>query len=215
MSCKIKRARPTSKLPGILVGMVLCCCIIETNATAQITGQSSSGTEYRENGQLVCTGVMARMFNGDLIKRVTQSWESVGAETRSCVVRRTKTSVDQLIGQCIDPADNRVSRYVDTCRKEVEEARLAREAEERRRAAAQATRERAEARRQALIAQYGKNIATTILAGEVVNGMTAEQVVASVGKPQSKETIPPNFELWSYRDKRIALRDGQVSHVDQ
>jgi hypothetical protein len=197
----------------------------------------SARAEFRENGQLVCTGAMAAVFNKQLIATVNQSWAQIDAETQQCVASRAGASPAQLAARCIAANDSRVAGYVQACRQTIESARQAREAEGRRvaaqreaearrnaaqaearekeRQAVAAEKQRAEIRRAELIEKYGEQTADAIVAGKVIKDMPGEAVIAVRGPPPRKETIPPAYELWIYGTDRIALTNGKVTFVGQ
>ena len=70
-----------------------------------------------------------------------------------------------------------------------------------------------EAEPQALAAGQRSNIAEAIEAGQVLEGMSAEQVTLARGAPARKEVIPPDAELWHYADGEVAFSKGAVSYV--
>jgi outer membrane protein assembly factor BamE (lipoprotein component of BamABCDE complex) len=49
-----------------------------------------------------------------------------------------------------------------------------------------------------------------IIAGEAVEGMTAEQVVASLGGPKGIERTADGFEYWDYPSMVLRFKDGQL-----
>lgn len=186
-------AVPVLALP---LGAVLLVALI-------LAAPVAAETSYTVNGRPVCTGALAELFNKSLIERIKASWAALDSEIRDCVGRRTGASTAQLVGQCVSASDPGVMPHIQSCQQAAEAARRTREA-----------RARAEARRRALVDRYGESVADSILAGRLLNSMTAEQVVETLGQPMRKDRIPPNFELWIYHNKRVALRDGQVTHFE-
>lgn len=70
-----------------------------------------------------------------------------------------------------------------------------------------------QARRRELTAQHGADVAEAILAGNVVKGMSMEQVRLARGEPIRKDVIPPDAELWHYPAGEVAFSAGRVSYV--
>lgn len=213
---------------------------IRTTFVALLLTATMAGTaqaEFRENGELVCTGAMAAVFNKQVIARVNQSWTQVDVETQQCVAARVGASPAQLAARCIAANDSRVSGYVQACRQTIENARQAREAEARRvaaqreaeakknaalaearekeRQAMAAEKQRVETRRAELTEKYGEQTADAIIARKVIRDMPGEAVIEVRGPPQRKEAIPPSYELWIYGADRIALTNGKVTFVGQ
>jgi hypothetical protein len=73
------------------------------------------------------------------------------------------------------------------------------------------TAEQREARLRELRIKFGER-AEIIIAGNVLMGMTKEEVLEAKGKPNRMDSIPPNYELWAYFPDRIAFTDGRVTH---
>lgn len=189
------------------------------------------------NGQPVCSGLLASIFNRGAAERVARSWAQIEPETQNCVAQRTGSPVSQLAARCIGADDQRIVVHIQACRQataqarklkedEVRRAAAQREDEARRATAQRDAREReriaeeqakikAEERKRTLNEKYGAVIADHILAGRVVKNMTEEQVLEAAGQPSRKERIPPNFELWIYRNQRIAILNGRVTHAGE
>jgi hypothetical protein len=192
---------------------------------ASVPFASAALADYRENGELVCSGAMARMFNKSIIESTQQAWAQVDPEVRSCLVRSNLNPAN-FADRCIKPDDHRAAQYVNACRQLVERERQARDAEQRRvaaqnearereRQAAAAARARQEARKRELVAKYGAETADAILAGKIVKDMGQEEVMEVRGAPLRKDVISPQYELWVYADARIAFGNGKVTYVAQ
>jgi len=44
-------------------------------------------------------------------------------------------------------------------------------------------------------------------------GMSKDAVLKALGKPDTKELIPPDDELWVYGSERISISKGKVTYV--
>lgn len=186
---------------------------------------TAARAEYRENGELICTGAMARMFNKSIIESTQRAWAQVDPDVRSCLVRSNLNPAN-FADRCIKPDDHRAAQYVNACRQLVERDRQAREAEQRRvaaqnearereRRAAAAVRAQQDARKRELVAKYGAETADAILAGKIIKDMGQEEVMEMRGAPLRKDVIPPHYELWVYADARVAFGNGKVTYVTQ
>jgi len=92
--------------------------------------------------------------------------------------------------------------------------REAAEAEARRAAeAARVTETARNARRSELTARYGATIANAIVAGQVIQGMTAQQVIEARGQPARREEITPTDQIWHYGAERVMFSNGRVTFV--
>jgi hypothetical protein len=92
--------------------------------------------------------------------------------------------------------------------------RAAAEAEARRVAEAARQAEAARnARRTDLTARYGATIANAIVAGQVVAGMTPQQVIEARGQPSRRETLTPTDQIWHYGSERVMFSNGRVTFV--
>ena len=88
------------------------------------------------------------------------------------------------------------------------------EAEARRAAEAARVAETARsARRSELTARYGATIANAIVAGQVIQGMTAQQVIEARGQPARREEITPTDQIWHYGAERVMFSNGRVTFV--
>jgi hypothetical protein len=92
--------------------------------------------------------------------------------------------------------------------------RAAAEAEAERVAAAARQAEAARnARRADLTARYGAAAANAILAGQVQQGMTPQQVIEARGQPGRREEVTPTDHVWHYGSERVFFSDGRVTYV--
>jgi hypothetical protein len=64
-----------------------------------------------------------------------------------------------------------------------------------------------------LTAKYGADDAAYIVAGQVMMGMTTDEVLEARGRPGTKDIVPPSDELWGYSDTRIVLSNGKVTFI--
>jgi len=62
-------------------------------------------------------------------------------------------------------------------------------------------------------AELEANFAEAISRGEVLIGMSMDDVVRSRGEPLRKEVIPPDAELWYFDDGEVAFSSGLVSYA--
>lgn len=127
-------------------------------------------------------------------------------------------------GQLAAEEEARAAAAAESAARKAEQDRLA-EAEAKRAAdaaAAQAQQavdqaRRAEAARSAkraeLVARHGAAIATAIEAGNVVAGMSPQQVIEARGQPDKKEVITPTEEIWRYGNERVMFANGSVTFV--
>lgn len=110
---------------------------------------------------------------------------------------------------------------------EAEKARAAaaEQAERDRAAAAEAARKEelarqaqakadAEARHKTLVARFGATQAVAIESGSVQVGMSREAVLEALGRPpDSRQSVPPDDELWVYGSERISISKGRVTYI--
>jgi multidrug efflux pump subunit AcrA (membrane-fusion protein) len=182
------------------------------------------------HAEVTCGGGLGKLLFREQIEKAKGEWKRLDRELRSCVTRRMKASTDELAEQCVGPEHSRISKAMKSCRATVAKAKQARQKKERQVAAAKAARKKAEeearqaadaakaeaeARQMALAEQYGELIASEIVAGNVVKGMTPEQVVESLGQPLRVDVIDPGFELWVYETSRVVIESLQVKHVER
>jgi len=174
-------------------------------------------------GDMECGGSLGKIIFKQQIENAQSEWGKLDQDIKSCVLKKINLTTDELAGRCIGPDHSKIYQEMSLCRKTAEQARKAREAKARQLAADKKAQEEAhqkavasaEARRRELTEKYGEETAKHILSGNAVKGMTSEQVIEAVGTPLNKESIPPNFELWFYRDIKIAFSEGVVTHVDK
>lgn len=65
----------------------------------------------------------------------------------------------------------------------------------------------------AATAHSDSDFAEAISRGEILIGMSTDEVVQSLGEPLRKEVIPPDAELWQYPRGEVAFSTGVVSYV--
>lgn len=155
---------------------------------------------------------------GDLLTHVNASTES--GKDISGWLRSATAKAQALVDR---PEDNiaaakaRVQRLITAQGQltTIEKTRKV-EADRERRAAAAAKQRQEEAvaaRKRDLIARHGASAADPILKGEVINGMSKDAVIASIGKPQRKEAVSASEEMWLYPSKQVIFTNGKVSYV--
>lgn len=135
----------------------------------------------------------------------------------------------------ITTAKNRVQRLIAAQGQltTIDMTRKADAARERREAAAaersqqeKATRERREAaaakqrqdeavaaHKRDIIAKYGESAGDAILQGKVINGMSKDAVITSIGKPQRTQAASASEEMWIYPSEDVIFTNGKVSYV--
>jgi outer membrane protein assembly factor BamE (lipoprotein component of BamABCDE complex) len=60
--------------------------------------------------------------------------------------------------------------------------------------------------------KFGVN-ADAIIAGIAEIGMSKDEVLEAKGEPRTRDSFPPNHELWAYDRYRIAFTEGRVSYA--
>ncbi len=195
-------------------------------AFAVLAGTAAPATAA-DTGRIV-EGIFGALIGTAREGEARNAWQKINVEVKTCLSKRINTTVGQLVQKAIYPTDPRLRPYMQACEQQVAEANarlqqerriaeLRREQEEAAKEAAAVRNARARAQKVArhreLVVKYGAKIASDIEAGQVRIGMTKEATIAAIGKPNSREVVPPNNELWSYGTKRIAFTNGKVTYV--
>jgi hypothetical protein len=195
-------------------------------------GASPAQAQSGEDIGRALGGILANVLRQSQVASARRSWEQVDRDVLACFERRNNTTAEQLIQAAVPATDRRLQPYFDACSRELEQQRLAaaaaaERAEQERRAAealaeqqrqaqlvaeAEAAAAREERRRQ-LVARYGADQATAILAGEVRVGMSAEAVREAVGAPQRVDRVAVGEEMWIYDNMRVVVLNNRVSFV--
>jgi hypothetical protein len=164
-------------------------------------------------------------INRASINRAQQSWDAVDKDVQDCLATQHRIDVAQLIQRGVGANDRRVRTQVASCQQYAEQQRvLAAQQEQQRLEAEQAAlqlaaeeAQRAEqaraARRADLVSRYGETTANAILSGQVLVGMSRDQVIAARGQPGRREQLTPTDEMWHYGAQRVAFANGRVSFV--
>jgi hypothetical protein len=101
----------------------------------------------------------------------------------------------------------------ERARQEVKAAAAKRQEQARGAAATQKKLELAAVNKRELVSRFGDTAANAILEGKVVNGMSKDAVVASIGKPQSEIRASATEEMWQYSSQKVIFTNGKVSYV--
>ncbi|MDE2184966.1 MAG: hypothetical protein KGJ78_18280 [Alphaproteobacteria bacterium] len=133
------------------------------------------------------------------ITAAQNAWNALDPQLRQCVSDRG-LNADQLAQNGIGPDDMSLNGAVQSCRDQIAQAEQA--------------RLRAEARHRDLVARFGSDEAADIEAGRVTVGMSKAAVLEARGrKPDHKDIIPPDDEMWVYDNERISISKGKVTYV--
>lgn len=214
----------SAKHPSGRIGVIVSFALLATSAVTMPTSTSAQG--------LTVCGPLGALLGGLGATSAEASWQKVDPEVRRCVAQKAGATTEQLGQQCITPNDQRVSALVQSCVASVKQDSLAREKVKRDQAAAEEARQKAdarardtklaaevaakekkEARRRDLVAKYGDK-ADAILAGQILLGMTKQEVFESRGNPRGRDVVPPTDEMWRYDSGRIVFTDGKVTYLD-
>ncbi len=223
----MRSPQPVSMRPAaarwVVVGF-LSLALFPSMATAQVTAC----------GPL--EGPLGKLLGGLGVTSADDSWQKLDPGVRQCVIKRLGMSVQELGRRCVTPTDQRVQPHVQSCSASVEKQKrdqaaadeAKRKAEARTRelqqqaaarereakqAAEAAAQERKDARRRELAEKYGDN-ADAILAGQIRQGMTKQEVFEARGAPRGRDVVPPMDELWRYNSGRVVFTDGKVTYLD-
>ncbi|HEB87486.1 MAG TPA: DUF4179 domain-containing protein [Gammaproteobacteria bacterium] len=205
--------------PLALAITLICVLAVLAGTTAPAVASDAGG---------IVGGIFGALIGTVREGEARNDWQKVNREVKTCLSKRINVSIGQLVQKAIDPTDPRLRPYMQACEQQVAEANaqlqqerriagLRREQEEAAKEAAAVRNAHARAQKVArhreLIAKYGAKIASDIEARRVRIGMTKEATIAAIGKPNSREVVPPSNELWSYGTKRIAFTNGKVTYV--
>jgi hypothetical protein len=205
--------------PLALAITLICVLAVLAGTTAPAVASDAGG---------IVGGIFGALIGTVREGEARNNWQKVNGEVKICLSKRINTTISQLVQKAIYPTDPRLRSYMQACEQQVAEANaqlqqerriagLRREQEEAAKEAAAVRNARARAQKVArhreLVAKYGAKIASDIEAGQVRIGMTKEATIAAIGKPNSREVVPPSNELWSYGTKRIAFTNGKVTYV--
>ena len=152
------------------------------------------------------------------LSRYQRSRELGGASDRA--VSDAITRVSRLMGaeqQLVAEEAGRVEAAEAEARRVADEAhRLQAERDaQARRASAEAQRQEATraARRAELVARHGATMADAIASGQVLQGMTQQQVLETRGQPNRREELTPTDQIWHYGAERVMFSAGKVTFV--
>jgi len=183
--------------------------------------------------------LLGGLINAAIVQNAIKKWEKIDPQVRDCLANQYQGQPAQLAQQGIGPDDSRIVPYVHACEQQIAQARFQAEQAERARQAQieaqqRANEDAARAQQQAieaqaateaaaktqaaehhrqLVAKYGADDAVAIEAGVVRKGMTKEAVLEARGEPNTKESIPPDAELWTYGSERISFANGKVTYI--
>jgi|GEM_PF-2421762 len=217
-------------------------CVVLALTLVAFGGAASAQTSEERIGDALGNLVVGAIQQAR-VESARRTWVEVDRGVLVCFERNNNVRVEQFIREAVSATDRRVRPYIQACTQQVAQERAAAAAAEARAADARAAalvladqrrletealaqrqeeaRAIAEAaavaqrdeRRRQLVARYGADQASAILAGDARTGMSGEAVREALGEPQRVERVAPGEEMWTYNSVRLVLINNRVTFV--
>lgn len=140
-----------------------------------------------------------------LVDAARQSWAQVDSSIRDCLQSKYSTSTDDLIARGVAADDPTEQANIIGCENEIAAEKAAAIRQQ------QLAEARQDERRKKFASEYGDQAANAIMNHTVFVGMTEDELLDSRGNPDSKQSSPPNGEVWIYGAQRVVLSNRRVA----